>query len=436
VIRRDIVVVGGGVAGLAAAGKLAAAGRSVTLLEARARPGGRVWTLSPAGSSHPVELGAEFIQGESPDVLELVRSGGLTLRKVPDLHEYMRGGVERPFPDAEALASRLLKLPHSTDIPVAQLIQQHITHFTSEERQALTAYLEGFHAADLARFGTAALAVNQAVEESDENRQFRVAEGYAALVDELASRLGGPERLQTDTIVTGVRWVPGEVVLEAHTPNGLLEMTAPQVILAVPLGVLKAGAGEEGAIRLEPRPLGWSEAMSALHAGATRRVVLQFEDPWWIEAERPAPGFVHGHDEPLPVWWTASPPETPFLTGWVGGPRAERFRGKTHDELARSAIQSLSSIFGRDVSTLEESLQAVYSHDWSNDPFSRGAYSYGGVGAVAAVDALQKPVANTLFIAGEAVAGQGRNATVSGAIASGYSAAAAALNHRVASSRA
>ena len=61
------------------------------------------------------------------------------------------------------------------------------------------------------------------------------------------------------------------------------------------------------------------------------------------------------------------------------------------------ALQSLSSIFGLDISTLESRLQAAYSHDWSDDPFSRGAYSYGGVGAGPAVQLLSRPVANTLL---------------------------------------
>jgi len=84
------------------------------------------------------------------------------------------------------------------------------------------------------------------------------------------------------------------------------------------------------------------------------------------------------------------------------------------------------------VNTLEPRVRAVYTHDWSTDPFSRGAYSYGGVGALAARETLQRPVAGTLFLAGEALAGAGLNGTVSGALTSGLQAAATLLEVPVA----
>ena len=72
---------------------------------------------------------------------------------------------------------------------------------------------------------------------------------------------------------------------------------------------------------------------------------------------------------------------------------------------------------------LQGSLDASYVHDWQTDPFSRGAYSYGKVGAVEAQRELGSPVENTLFFAGEATDTSGNNGTVHGAIASGYRAA-------------
>ena len=68
-------------------------------------------------------------------------------------------------------------------------------------------------------------------------------------------------------------------------------------------------------------------------------------------------------------------------------------------------------------------LEAEYFHDWQSDPFSRGAYSYGRVGADGAQEALASPVENTLFFAGEATDTTGHNGTVHGAIASGIRAA-------------
>jgi monoamine oxidase len=93
----------------------------------------------------------------------------------------------------------------------------------------------------------------------------------------------------------------------------------------------------------------------------------------------------------------------------------------------RAALDSLASVFGRDPAELRSRLRLAYFHDWVADPLAGGAYSYGGVGAIEARAALVRPVAETLFLAGEAVAQRGRNATVHGALISGREAAAAVL---------
>jgi monoamine oxidase len=66
-------------------------------------------------------------------------------------------------------------------------------------------------------------------------------------------------------------------------------------------------------------------------------------------------------------------------------------------------------------------------HDWSRDPFSRGAYSYVRVGGVDAARVIARPLQETLFFAGEAADAGGRNGTVEGAIESGRRAAKAVL---------
>jgi monoamine oxidase len=127
------------------------------------------------------------------------------------------------------------------------------------------------------------------------------------------------------------------------------------------------------------------------------------------------------------VWWTALPARVPLLTGWVGGPRAAALAGRGESAVLRAALDSLASIFARDPTELRSRLRLAYFHDWVADPLAGGAYSYGGIGAVEARAALVRPVAGTLVLAGEAVAQQGRNATVHGALASGRAAAAALL---------
>src|SRR5580704_13312090 len=77
-----IVVIGAGVAGLAAARHLTAAGRHVLILEARGRLGGRVVTVRDALSPLPIELGAEFVHGLHPELWRIIDSARLPVMDV------------------------------------------------------------------------------------------------------------------------------------------------------------------------------------------------------------------------------------------------------------------------------------------------------------------------------------------------------------------
>jgi monoamine oxidase len=423
----DVLVVGAGIAGLAAAERLAAAGRRVLVLEARDRIGGRIHTAHDPDLEVPVELGAEFVHGHPAELIALIRRLGLTVVPGRERHQRGPGDPAPPLPDLRTTLEALLdKADQEPDRPVAELLEARAARVRPGELELAARYLEGFHAADLSRLGTRALAQNEAAGEEDGEELHRVGEGYGMLVRRLADSIQ-PERceIRLGTTVGSIRWRPDEVRVRA---GDSAEMVARRAVLAVPLPVLRR-LMVDGAAGLDPAPPEWRAALECLYMGAAHRVVLGFDRRWWAPDHSAGPSFVHGDGEPFPVWWTALPSRAPIITGWVGGPRAEAMAGQEEGAMIRAALESLASVFDRDVGELRSRLRLAYAHDWSADPLAGGAYSYGGVGAIEARATLARPAGRTLYLAGEAVAEDGRNATVHGALISGYRAAERVLAH-------
>src|ERR1700730_18666405 len=103
----DVVVIGAGVAGLAAARELSQAGLTVTIVEARDRIGGRIHTLHDPHSSVPIELGAEFVHGEADETFAIVRAAQLIVSELPDEHYRSRGGTLEPMGDFWGTVQRI-----------------------------------------------------------------------------------------------------------------------------------------------------------------------------------------------------------------------------------------------------------------------------------------------------------------------------------------
>ena len=426
----DIVVLGAGLAGLAAADRLGAAGRRVVVLEARDRVGGRVHTVEDRDLHHPIELGAEFVHGRPAALIALIAELGLSLETVPPRVRPPDLVGSLPLPSIRASLATLLHAGEAeADQPVSDLIAMHGGLLARPgELDAVIQYVQSFHAADLTLMGSHALAENELSEDEGAEELHRVHEGYGAVAHRLADRAtrsGADIRLRT--VVTSVAWRPGEVDVRVRREDGHEEsVRAPRAVVALPLGAVQRMLGD-GARGLVPAPAGWVQALGALHLGPAHRVSLGFDGRWWAPADGRGPGFIRGKTEAFPIWWTALPSEVPVITGWVGGPRAAGLVGRGDSALVAIGIESLASVFGQDPGELRARARAGYAHDWSDDAYAGGAYSYGGVGAIGARNALVQPVDGTLFLAGEAVAEGGTNATVHGALASGWEAARRAL---------
>jgi monoamine oxidase len=158
-----------------------------------------------------------------------------------------------------------------------------------------------------------------------------------------------------------------------------------------------------------------------VRTGGVVKALLRFREPFWLTRAFRKVDFFQAPAAPFPAWWRGSPREVPLLTGWAGGPAADRL---PRHQLLQKALESLSLIFSRPARDLESLLDGVRTIDWSADPFARGAYAYELAGAPA--DLAQQLAASendTLFFAGEATSLDGRSGTVDGALETGRRAA-------------
>jgi monoamine oxidase len=406
----EVVIIGAGVAGLTAARELSTAGARALVLEARDRLGGRVMTHHAAGG--PVELGAEFVHGAFPETIGVVEEAGLRLREVGGGAPRRPAG-RRDAADFFSAMDRLLGLASLGDAD--ESFQQLVDRVDVEAKIKAQGVrlVEGYHAADPTRISVQSLIRNTAADERPGgDRQFRFADGYDSLVTAIFQRVD--PRLcdvRYNVVATAVEWRPKRVLI--RTSAGA-EFTAPQAIVTVPLGVLKAGA-----IHFTPALSGKEQALRTLEMGAVARVSLCIESEVWATQERLSTDeFLFTGDPPFPVWWVSNPPPFPVVTGWAAGPNARALAGLGEAQRVSAALDALSVVLGMDLVRLRQGLRGGFSHDWQADPFSRGAYSYAAVGGSSAGEELGAPLDATIFFAGEATESDGQNATVHGAIAS------------------
>jgi monoamine oxidase len=423
--RLDTVVVGAGMAGLTAARTLAEAGVRVAVLEARSRIGGRILTHRSGG--HPLELGAEFIHGRSPELWALIAETGLdTYERKGSPACFEDGSLRRCNPGEHAFSLlEGLENPPDPDVSFTQYLSTLET--SDSERSFLLGFAEGFNAADASQISSASLGAQQKAEDAEQgDHSFYLSGGYDRLAEYLAGRIvdyGGSIRLNSP--VREIRWTPSSAKIVDHKQT----FTARHVVVTLPLGVLQAET-----VVIEPRPEAILQAASQLRMGHVTRFTLLFREAFWTKLPPSSPlddlGFLFSFSEAPPVWWTTHPHPSPVLTGWVGGPRSAALSGLTSDELAEKACSTLARIFNLEATRVRQLLLSCHTHDWSKDPFTLGAYSYVATGGLDASRQLSQPVANTLFFAGEHTDTTGSWGTVHAAIRSGLRAAQQILDLR------
>ena len=409
----DVIVIGAGAAGIAAARRLRAAGRDVTVLEARDRVGGRVWTardLAPV----PVELGAEYVHGEHVVTWRWLREFGLQAAEAHGDEAWwaFAGGQRLDPPAFDALMPShpfddLREAAWAWGAPGATL-ETALRAWAREHRPAQMEAAWGLWNSaacvgwgdDLDRLGVDALL--EATYDGDGDTDFRVGAGYATLFERAAADLD----VRLGTPVTAVEW--GDRGATVHSASG--ELACRHVIVTLPLGVLRAGA-----VTFDPPlPDGKREAIERLGVGHVDKVVLVFDAPFWPEGMKGVFTDLDGQS-----WKVAGGGRV--LRALMGGRAAERF------EAAAGSRRQGRGRAGGGVRTRSWAAGSSRAASWHGGPTPGRAratrtFRPAGVGLRAA---LAEPL-GALSFAGEATHVV-RPATVHGAIESGERAAAEAL---------
>jgi monoamine oxidase len=433
----DLIILGAGAAGLAAAVELVSAGLKVMLLEARNRIGGRMFTTHDPATQAAVELGAEFIHGRPAEIWTLLSQNQVPARELEGDTWCVRDGQFRTcdfFSEVDdVLGTMSDRGPDESFLDFVQR-QYPEAHQNPRQKEALDwarGYVMGFHAADPALISVHSLVKGiRADAEIEGDRAFRMTKGYQALIGLYRRQLGGAAvPLLLNHPAQTVLWRRGHVEVTVRNQVQSQTLTSPRLLITVPLGVLQASAQQKGGIRFTPElPLQKQDALQKLVMGKVIRVTLSFRERFW-ETIRPSHSsksktlaelsFLLSQEDWFPTWWTTLPERLPIITGWAPFRCAERLSGKTNEFVTEKALLALERLVGVQKHQLEDLLQASYCHDWQNDPLSWGAYSYVRVGGDGAQQSLAMPVEETLFFAGEATDVSGHHGTVHGAIASG-----------------
>ena len=411
----DIIVIGGGATGLMAALELALTGKKVAIIEAKDRIGGRIHSLSKQDSEAPIELGAEFVHGD----LELTQ---LLLKKAGAKTYKLNGDIWRKegnklhnsdfVEDYSLLNKKLKELQH--DISVQQFFEQYLNEEKHNDlRKSLKNYVEGYYAADLSLASTFALREEL---QNSSDRQYRIEGGYQTLLNYFNKVLLDKGcSIFLSSPVKQIRWSNNKVAIEAARNTYI----GRKCVVTVSLGVLRS----EGLL-FSPALPDKIDAAKALGFGPVIKIVLHWKSTFWKEKsftqgkDLSSMGFLFS-EEDVPTWWTTYPKEDPMLTGWLGGPNAERLKDAKEEELIERSLQSLSTIFGVTISFLRENLISQYMFNWTKDPYTLGAYSFDTLNSKEHKQILKQPVGNTIFFAGEGLHEGPEIGTVEAALISG-----------------
>ncbi|GLR11615.1 amine oxidase [Chitinimonas prasina] len=391
-----MIVIGAGIAGLAAARALRQAGLVVTVLEARQRIGGRVWT--DVNDGVPMDVGAGWIHG--PDggnpITALARQAGAATYMTNDdsVMVFDAQGVDvtdRQFSEGSKRVAALRRAVESamdddavSDTSLAAAIRAADDTALADPyvRYELTSNLEF----DTGGWLEALSARNHFNDDKYPGKDVLFPGGYAAIPKLLAAGID----IKLGSVVSAIRHTDSYVTVE----SGGVSYTADYAVVTLPLGVLK----QKSVVFSPDLSAGKQASMGRIGIGRINKVFLLFDKAFW-----PIKTQYFGFHSPLRGRYAYFVNYRTFsdincLVTFGFGEQGEAVEAMTEAQLIADVSPALKTMFGAAALAPRRAIATR----WNSDPFARGAYTFAGVGATERDHlSLAAPEGKRLLFAGE-----------------------------------
>jgi monoamine oxidase len=404
----DIVVIGAGAAGIAAARRILAANRRVIVVEAASQIGGRCLT-DTATFDVPLDRGARWMHNpDTNPMIKLARSAGLDISAAP-LGQKIRIGLRNARPgETEEFLAALVRANRAiddayrgkADVSCAAVLPKDLGDWAGTAEFVLGANATGKDLRDIS--------VMDRVRAQDRNSLIGCRQGLGVLI----AKLGEQVPLALSTPVSQIIWSGRDVGVE--TPAG--RIAARAIIVTVSSNVLAAGN-----IKFTPElPKRQLDAAAKLSLGSYDRIALQLPgNPLGLARDDV---IIEQSNSARTALLSANIGGSSLCTIDVAGSFGRDLSGQGEKAMVAFAVEWLTRLFGSDVAGAVKKSSATR---WNASPFALGAMSVALPGGQPSRKILSEPI-GSLFLAGEATH-ETLWGTVDGAWESGERAAEAAL---------
>lgn len=393
----DVIVVGGGLAGLSAAKELHDLGKNYLVLEATDRLGGKVYSKVSEDTSRYFELGAQFLSKEMKETIKLVEESGMTLKetRIPDnlvvISEKSKEPIRFDFKDIPEMLKTVTEIdsePQSLD----SLLDKHVGN--KRKRQLIKSFVAA---------------------EATINSQYINAEALKELVSRITTTNNGLNYQASGPLSQMIRYLqtinddairylePVEKIKEneqgytIRTKNKT-KYHAKAVILAIPPTAALH-------IRLSDTLKNhYENYLKSYTDGSVIKMTFVYDDAFWREktikgTQKSVYGVIYTANEGVNLMDSSCRDDEYRLTLYIGGDKAKELSSVPKEVKEFFAQERLIEVFGEEADTYRD----YEISEWQDSPYTGGGYSamIHAEGDIDAVLHLKEPFNNIIFASTE-----------------------------------